>query len=247
VEVVLVINRAAARPVEHWLGKRGSRRAALSKRNFVDSSLPTYHRVMIRAGCQHEGICMRFHLSSRCARLWVILLLSILFEPVGATGQGQSDNPSLGDLARKQRQKQQSKTSNTKKVIPNEEIPEHPEATPSSSDGTSSSLTDGARDGTSAAADAGSVMKTGEQWKAAIQQQKSAVADLKDQIDKLQDSIHFVEANRYRNGVEYNKVQAEKQKEVERLQSQLGELQKNLASMQEAARKAGFASSVWDP
>jgi uncharacterized protein YukE len=90
-------------------------------------------------------------------------------------------------------------------------------------------------------------MKSGEQWKAAIQQQKSAVADLKSHIDKVQDSIHFVEANRYRNGVEYNKVQAEKQQEVQRLQSQLDEQKKKLEQMQESARKAGFGSSVWDP
>jgi len=63
----------------------------------------------------------------------------------------------------------------------------------------------------------------------------------------LQDSIHFVEANRYRNGVEYNKVQAEKQKEAQRLQGRLDEAQKNLEQMQESARKAGFGSSVWDP
>ena len=192
-------------------------------------------------------MCMRLRRYSRCAHVWVILLATSV-GPLGVVSHGQSsDSPSLGDLARKQRQKQQSKTGNTKKVITNEEIPEHPEESPSSSDGTNSSATDGARDASDAVADAGSVMKTGEQWRRAIQQQKNAVADLKNRIDRLQDSIHFVESNRYRNGVEYNKVQAEKQKEVQRLQSQLVELQKNLEIMQESARKAGFGSSVWDP
>ena len=91
------------------------------------------------------------------------------------------------------------------------------------------------------------MLQTGDQLKAAIQRQKSAVADLKSHIDKLQDSIHFVEANAYRNGVEYNRAQAEKQQEVQRLQGQLDEQRKNLEQMQETARKAGFGSSVWDP
>jgi hypothetical protein len=190
---------------------------------------------------------MRLRLYSRWVRLWVILLMATLVGPLVVVSRSQStDSPSLGDLARKQRQKQ-SKTANTKKVITNQEIPEHPEESPGSSDGTSSIATDSARDASAAAADAGSVMRTGEQWKGAIQQQKNAVVDLKNRIDKLQDSIHFVEANRYRNGVEYNQVQAERQKEVQRLQSQLAELQKNLESAQESARKAGFGSSVWDP
>jgi len=42
-------------------------------------------------------------------------------------------------------------------------------------------------------------------------------------------------------------VQAEKQKEAQRLQGQWDEAQKNLEQMQESARKAGFGSSVWDP
>jgi chromosome segregation ATPase len=201
---------------------------------------------MLPAGNERNGMRIRL-LRSRCAGLWLILLLATLVGTLTAMSHSQSsDSPSLGDLARKQRQKQ-SKTANTKKVITNEEIPEHPEESSGSLDGTSSSATDGPRDASAAAADAGSVMKTGEQWKEAIQQQKSALSDLKNHIDELQDSIHFVEANRYRNGVEYNKVQAEKQKEVQRLQSQLAQLQKNLESMQESARKAGFGSSVWDP
>jgi len=60
---------------------------------------------------------------------------------------------------------------------------------------------------------------------------EAAIADLKSHIDKLQDSIHFVEANAYRNGVEYNKIQAQKQQEVQRLQGQLAEQQKNLEKM----------------
>ena len=160
-----------------------------------------------------------------------------------------SDNPSLGDLARKQRQKQeQSKgtPAKAKKVVTNEDIPEHPQDPSDSSDSAAASNNDGPH-ADSAVAPASAVTQSGEQIKAAIAKQKAAMADQKAQIDKVQESIHFVEANAYRNGVEYNKSQAHKQDEVQRMQSQLDEMKKNLDQMQEAARKAGFGSAVWDP
>jgi uncharacterized protein YukE len=176
-----------------------------------------------------------------------VLTTGLLFALTALSSGQSSDAPSLGDLARKQRQKQpQSKDApaKPKKVVTNEDIPERPSS--DSSAKPSSSANDGSH-GDASVESARDVMHTGEHWKGAIQQQKNAVADLKSHIEKLQDSIHFVEANRYRNGVEYNKVQAGKQQEVERLQSQLDEQKKNLEQMQEAARRAGFGSSVWDP
>jgi len=193
---------------------------------------------------------MSLSLCSITSRLRVIVFLCALVLVLAGVSEGQSsDNQSLADLAPLQRQKQRGKDAQAspKKVVTNEDLPEHPEASPDSSGNTNSFHADGSHDASSAAPPAGDVMKTGEQWKAAIQQQKNAVADLKSHIDKLQDSIHFVEANHYRNGVEYNKVQAEKQKEAQRLQGRLDEAQKNLEQMQESARKAGFGSSVWDP
>ena len=174
------------------------------------------------------------------------LVAGLLALTITASGQSSSDSRSFGDLARKQRQKpQQTKeTTKPKKVVTNEDIPEHPDA---SSDPPSSSATSsqGAHDDSSAPAEA--VLQAGDQLKAAILRQKTAVVDLKAQIDKVQDSIHFVEANAYRNGVEYNKLQAQKQQEVQRLHGQLEEQKKNLEQMQETARKAGFGSAVWDP
>lgn len=155
-----------------------------------------------------------------------------------------SSTPSLGDLVRKQKQKQQEAKDNgvkPKKVVTDEDMPEHPDE--SSMDATSDDTPHADSDVTPASA----VAHTGEEWKAAISQQKSAIADLKARIEKVQSSIHFVEANAYRNGVQYNKVQAHKQEEVDRAQSQLDEMQKNLEKMQEDARRAGFGSAVWDP
>jgi len=157
-----------------------------------------------------------------------------------------SDTPSLGDLVRKQKQLQQEakdKGAKPNKVVTDEDIPPHPEE--SSTD--ANSTNDESPHGDAEVTPASTVMHTGEQWKAAISQQKSAIADLKARIDKVQSSIHFLEANAYRSGVQYNKLQARKQEEVARAQNQLVEMQKNLERMQDDARRAGFGSAVWDP
>lgn len=183
----------------------------------------------------------------KCGLPFLALVAGLLAVTITAYGQASSDSPSLGDLARKQRQKQQrsKETAKPKKIVTNEDIPEHPDASSDSPASSSPSTSEGARDDSSPPA--GAVLQAGDQLKAAILRQKAAVADLKAQIDKVQDSIHFVEANAYRNGVEYNKLQAQKQQEVQRLQSQLEEQKKNLEQMQETARKAGFGSAIWDP
>lgn len=157
-----------------------------------------------------------------------------------------SDTPSLGDLVRKQKQKQQDakdKGAKPKKVVTDEDMPEHPEE--SSTD--AAPTIDSGSHADAEATPASVVAHTGEEWKTAISQQKSVIADFKSRIEKAQSSIHFVEANAYRNGVQYNKVQARKQEEVARAQNQLAEMQKNLEKMQEDARRAGYGSAVWDP
>jgi len=155
----------------------------------------------------------------------------VLFVVAGSYGQ------SLGDVAREQRQKQANDAHATRKVVTNEDLPERPEAISS----------------TSASADehdsapASNDVHSGEQWKAKIEAQKNSIASLQSQIDKLNSSIHFVEANRYYNGVQYNERQVEKQGQVQRMQDQLDQQKKQLEDMQESARKAGLGSSVYEP
>jgi hypothetical protein len=148
---------------------------------------------------------------------------------------------SLGDVARQQRQKQQSKdTPAAAKVITNEDIPESAD---DASD-TSGQPTNRGRDPFRASS---SVVRSGEQFKAAILAQKHAIASLQSQVDKLNASIHFVEANLYRSGAQYNQRQQQKQEDVLRLQQQLDAGRQKLEQMQEAARKAGFGNAVYDP
>jgi hypothetical protein len=149
---------------------------------------------------------------------------------------------SLGDLAREQREKQQAKDPKAAaKVVTNDEIPESPDASSSSSDDTDAAP----ESSTPAASSAGK--KTADQWKAEIEVRKTRIATLQSQVEKLNDSVHFVEANRYYNGVQYNQYQLKKQQETQRLQKQLENEKKALGDAQESARKAGFGSAVYDP
>jgi hypothetical protein len=206
------------------------------------------------------GLCKKAVLNRRACLIIAIVGSALVLSATAAYAQSptappsnpqssdtpSSSAPSLGDLVRKQKQKQQEekdKGAKPKKVVTDEDMPEHPEES-------STDAAPGSDDGPRADAEvapARAVAHTGEEWKAAISQQKSAIADLKSRIEKVQSSIHFVEANAYRNGAQYNKAQAHKQEEVERAQNQLVEMQKNLEKMQEDARRAGYGSAVWDP
>jgi hypothetical protein len=155
----------------------------------------------------------------------VFILVSVSF--------GQS----LGDVARQQRQKEQAKKDQpAPKVITNEDLPEHAQA-----------------DSDSEQADRSHesvphhTAKSAEQWKAEIEAQKHAVNDLQDQMDRLSGTIHYVEANRYYNGVQHNLSQEQKELQILRMQQQLDAQKKRLDDMQEAARKDGFGNAVYEP
>jgi peptidoglycan hydrolase CwlO-like protein len=77
--------------------------------------------------------------------------------------------------------------------------------------------------------------------------QKNQVASLQGQIDELSESIRFAPANCVANCVGWNERQREKQQRVERMQAQLEDMKKRLDETQEAARKQGYGSSVYDP
>jgi hypothetical protein len=147
---------------------------------------------------------------------------------------------SLPEVAREQHQKQQTATGEkTKKVITNDDIP-------SSSNGAEDS-DDEATQKPATSLKHSKPGKSAEQWKKEIFAQENVVRSLEHEVARLSSSVHFVEVNRYSNGVQYNQYQARKQEEVVRLQKQLDGETKKLSDMQEAARKAGFGNSVYEP
>jgi len=162
------------------------------------------------------------------------ILLFVLLTAMASYGQ------SLGDVARQTRQKERAKGAAKKKVITNEDLPESPYLTPGQQE-TVGKLKPAASPASPSSG------QSAEQWKSQILAQKNNIATLKAQMDKLNDSVRFVEANAYYNGVQYNQHQVKKQQQVEQMRTQLAEQQKQLEAMQDAARKAGMGSAVYDP
>lgn len=185
------------------------------------------------------------------------------------TVQAQDEAPSLGDVARQSRQQKQQKDAPAKdgsaKPVPTKDAPS---AEPVAKDAAAAKqprvltnedlpqgglATDAQRD--LKPYDAPDAVETpvgnhdaqGEQWKSRIQAQKSAVASIQHEIDTITESIHYAGANCVANCVQWNERQKQKQDQVEGMKSQLSEQQKHLEEMQEAARKQGFGSSVYEP
>jgi hypothetical protein len=170
-------------------------------------------------------------------RNYKAVCLPVLIVALACVSYGQE---SLGDVARQQRQKQQAKDPKAApKVVTNEEIPESLDSAISSKESGEPSE--------SASSSSSTGKRTAEQWKAEIVARKTRIAALRSQVEKLNDSVHFVEANRYYNGVQYNQYQLKKQQEAQRMQKQLDSEEKALEDAQESARKAGFGSAVYDP
>lgn len=166
----------------------------------------------------------------------ISLLVPIMLLAISSAAFGQS----LGDVARHTRQKQKARGKAAKKVITNEDLPESPELNPGPSE------TVGKMVAVPSAASHSSA-QSAEQFKSTILAQKNRIANLQGEIDKLNGSIHFVEANAYVNGAQYNQHQVKKQQQVANLQTQLAEEKQKLSDMQDAAKKAGMGSAVYDP
>lgn len=174
-----------------------------------------------------------------------LLLVSAMLLLAGfAFGQ----EPSLGDVARQQRRKQLSKPANAAvRVVTNEDIPERPDASADPSKESDGDKGEEPKEEHSSAASEPRKAESAAEWKARILAQKTVVTAQQEQVERLRDSIHFVEANRYVNGVQYNEQQHRKQIQLGQMESQLEQQKKKLADMQESARRAGFGNSVYDP
>ena len=86
-----------------------------------------------------------------------------------------------------------------------------------------------------------------DQWKEQILAQKNSLMTLQSQIAELANSIQYAGANCVANCVQWNERQQQKQEQLETMKAQLEQNQKSLEEMQDAARKQGFGSSVYDP
>ena len=169
--------------------------------------------------------------------------LAVALLGFGIFAAGSLFAQSLGEVARQQKQNaSQSTSAAPKKVITEDDLPTGGTISTGSSEEHVADSAKEDKQGDSAA----DKLKSAEAFKAAIQAQKQNVDALQKQVDDMKASVHFVEANRYSNGVQYNEHQIQKEKEAGRMQKQLDAEKSKLQDMQEKARQAGFGGAVYE-
>ena len=191
-------------------------------------------------------------------RLFTLLAAGVCAYALTASAQ---DSQPLGDVARQTRvEKQQQAQSNstpasttdsstdpsspqssaqpkTSHVITNEDLPAHHAAPAPATDSTNrANLRPVASEAKRPAA----------YWRAQAIQLKNSIAQVQRHIDTLTDSLHAVLTNSTDEPV-WNLREKERQRQITDLQAQLNDLHRRLEETQEAARRQGYGSSVYDP
>jgi hypothetical protein len=162
-------------------------------------------------------------------------------DPQAKDAQPQTKDPQAKDaLAKNAPTADQS--AKDKKVITNDEIPEHvgPTRTAAAVQKPPVSVTD-------APPTEQEEKLSADDWKAQVQSQKNYIASTESDIRSLNESIQYAGANCVANCAEWNERQKQKQDQVESLKVQLEEQKKHLEELQEGARKQGYGSSVYEP
>jgi len=144
------------------------------------------------------------------------------------------------DLPSKVASAKDGQAKGPKKIVTNEEIPEHI--------GPTSTLHPSTKTGTFNPPPNDEDVKAPPQyWKSQILAQKAAITSLQSQISNLQASIQYAGGNCVSGCVEWNERQQQKQQELEGMKSQLEAMQSQLEEMQDMARKQGYGTAVYDP
>jgi hypothetical protein len=162
------------------------------------------------------------------------------------TAYGQS----LGEVARENQEKKVTGDASgaQPKVFTNKDLPKDPEANqgpieaPLRTDVVASSKADDYRSAEQRMAE----QRATEQWRRQILAQESKIASLQARIDQLNASVRAVGGNVQYEGP-YNRYQARQLERAAQVQLQLDEQKRKLDGMQEAARRAGMHTTVYDP
>lgn len=192
--------------------------------------------------------------------MYVPRVVAVLMAGALVSAFGQ-DSQSLGDAARQARlqkqelQKQEKERKDksaapksddaqaakpAKKVVTNEEIPEHVGST-------LTSASKPAKPTPSYAPPTYEPQKPpAEQWQAMILAQKNAVGNLQHAIESLTESVRYPESCVVDCAQRYEE-QRNREQQLESMKAQLEQQQKRLEQLQESARKQGFGSAVYDP
>jgi len=176
-----------------------------------------------------------------------ILMIGLLMNlPVMSwTAYGQS----LADVARENQEKKAAEDASgakPTKVITNQDLGEGPEGRPDLRVARPTRDWASNRAGENRGGQGMPDQRAGEQWKRQIEEQKSRIANLQARIDQINASVHPACGAQYSSGA-YTRFQARQIERADQMQRELDEQQRKLETMQEAARRAGMHTGVYDP
>jgi hypothetical protein len=207
---------------------------------------------------------------------WGVLAVATLSVAAafGQSGFGQ-DQPSLGDIARANREKQQEQEASgvTPKVITNKDLPARepvgiPEVNPgdpmtqvsgvarpfrdwryassgNDNDGQPFGRPQGQGFSGQGFSGQGSGPRDGGNLRSRIQEQESRIAELQSRIDRASAMMHPNSTAQYEGPS--NRAQAMQAQRIETMRDMLEQQKQRLAAMQEAARREGAHTNVYDP
>ncbi len=170
----------------------------------------------------------------------LVILLVGLLTSVSSYGQ------SLGDIARANREKQQADDASVvpPKVITNADLPKN--TNPTSTDAPPQTNAASNKADHRAAQQTLAEQRAAEQWRIKILTQKQKMANLQAHIDQLNASMQAANGSAQFDGPS-GRGQARQMQQVMQIQLRLDEQRRTLLEMQEAARRAGMHSAVYDP
>jgi predicted RNase H-like nuclease (RuvC/YqgF family) len=157
---------------------------------------------------------------------------------------------SLGEVARENREKQDSASASgvQPRMITNASLPKNPtpnqeshDVTPTASPAAGNRVAD-RRSAQQRLAEE----RAAEQLRRQIQAQKNKMATMEARIAQLNASIHSPDGSTQYNGP-YTRNQAVQLQRMVQIEQQLNEQKRKLDQMQDAARRAGMHSAVYDP
>jgi hypothetical protein len=155
---------------------------------------------------------------------------------------------SLGDVARENQEKKTADDASgvQPKMFTNRDLRKDPEASPEPSEEQPQPGASVGNNDHRFAEERPTEQHAAEQWKREILTQENKMTNLQARIDQLNASMHAAGGSAQYEGP-YNRYQARQLQRVAHIQQQLDEQKRKLDEMQEAARRAGMRSAVYDP
>jgi len=174
---------------------------------------------------------------------WNVLAIALLISPA-AHGQ------SLGDAARENRDKKQAEDAAgvQPRMITNKDLPKdpNPDQAPHPAQSAASAPPSSQPTDQRSAQQRLAEERAAARWRKQILAQENRIVTLQEQIDQLHASMQSASGSVQSEGP-YNRYQARELRRVTQLQQRLDEQKRKLDQMQEAARRAGMHTPVYDP